>query len=526
MLFTSYVFIFALLPATWLGYQVLARFSRRLGFAWLVAASLVFYGWRDIGFVPLLVVSVTANFLGGEWIRRSRARPNASRAALIVMICANIGALAYFKYFAAIVGFLIGRGVPIPDPGHIALPLGISFFTFTQIAYLVDVAWGESVDRDPLAFALFVTFFPHLIAGPILHHAEMMPQFTRTRRPVFSGTDLAVGLSLFALGLAKKILIADPASDGAAWGFAHADEVRFFTAWQSVLSYSVQLYFDFSGYSDMAIGLARMFGVRYPLNFNSPYKATSIVQYWQRWHMTLTRYLTDYLFNPMALAIMHRISARRRGQGMRMSRADRLIGMVLIPMMVTMTIAGIWHGAGLQFVIFGVLHGIYLSVNHAWRIWFPSTHPPTTLSRAGCCLLTYLCVLMATVFFRAASVPDALSMLAGMFGMHGSEGPVPVPFFVAGYLSDRGIIASADVWAAGSIYFRLIWLVAIYVIIWTMPNTQQIMGRYRPALGWRSTSGDTMLSFRMTPRWGFVMGIIATLAILLPRQSEFIYFQF
>jgi alginate O-acetyltransferase complex protein AlgI len=530
MRFNSLVFIFLFLPVTWLGYQFLARVSQRLGFTFLVTASLVFYGWWNVRFLPLLVASVVTNFLAGEVIRRLRAHPRALSATVVIAISANIIALAYYKYLAAIITFLVSHSIPLPEAGHIALPLGISFFTFTQIAYLLDVAWGESVERDPLAYALFVTFFPHLIAGPIVHHGEMMPQFSITRRRIFSGPDTAVGISLFVLGLAKKVLIADPASNGVAGGFDYAQEVQFFTAWHAALSYSIQLYFDFSGYSDMAIGLARMFGIRFPLNFNSPYKATSVVEYWQRWHMTLTRYLTDYLFNPMALAVMHAIAARRRRQGLRMSRADRLLGLIVLPMMATMTIAGIWHGAGLQFVVFGVLHGVYLSVNHAWRIYCPSTRPPRAVTRAGSCLLTYLCVLVGAVFFRAASVPAALGVLAGMTGLHGIEGPIPIPVSILGLLSPitgfasaHGIVTGTDPWAVGHIYLRLVWLALVYLIIWTMPNTQQIMGRYRPALGWH---GSAKLSFRMTPAWGFVIGVIVALAVLLPQQAEFIYFQF
>jgi alginate O-acetyltransferase complex protein AlgI len=535
MLFTSYYFIFVFLPLAWLGYQGLARVSRRVGFAWLVVASLVFYGWWDVRFVPLLLLSVAGNFLAGEAIRRSLGQPKRTRLVLTAAICANLAALGYYKYFLAVAGFLIGHGITVPHPDHVTLPLGISFFTFTQIAYLVDVAKGRSVERDPLAYGLFVTFFPHLIAGPILHHAEMMPQFTRPRQRVFSGTDLTVGISLFVLGLAKKIIIADPMSDIVASGFGHSGSVQFFAAWETALSYSIQLYFDFSGYSDMAIGLARMFGIRFPLNFNSPYKASSIQEYWRRWHMTLTRYLMEYLFDPMALSLMRRFATRRRRQGGRMTAADRRIGIVYVPAiatMLTMTIAGVWHGAGFQFVIFGVLHGIYLSICHVWRTYRLGPKTPTKLTHIGNCLLTYLCVLVGAVFFRAASVPEACRVLAGMIGAHGIE-PILVPQFVVsllspitGVLSGHGVIVGADAMTSGPIYLRLFHLVLIYVVIWLLPNTQQIMGLYRPALGWRSTFGETRLRFHMTPRWGFAIGVVASLSVLLAQRTEFIYFQF
>lgn len=533
MLFTSSVFLFVFLPVTWVGFQLFARFSRRLGFAWLVLASLFFYGWWDPRFVVLLLASVSANFAAGQAIGFLRERPFRCRAMLGVAIGGNLAVLAYYKYLAAVAGFLIGHGLAIPDPGPITLPLGISFFTFTQIAYLVDVAWGEAKERDPLSYALFVTFFPHLLAGPILHHAETMPQFSRPGRHVFSGRDLTIGASLFVLGLSKKVLIADMTSMSVGWGFEHTDQIQFFTAWKTALSYSIQLYFDFSGYTDMAIGLARMFGIRFPLNFNSPYKAGSVIEYWQRWHMTLTRYLTQYLFNPMALAIMHSVSARRRLQGRRMTREDRFFGMVLVPMMVTMAIAGVWHGAGLQFVVFGLLHGVYLSVNHAWRIYGPSDRRSNAVTRVGSVLLTYVCVLIGAVFFRAASVTDAARLLAAMVGWHGAEGPVPVPGFVTAVLgpvgsalSADGVVAVTDVWTLAPAYLEVGWLALVYAIIWGMPNTQEIMGRYRPALGWTGTVPRLFPGYRMNAGWGLAIGALAMLALTLPQRGEFIYFRF
>jgi len=533
MLFVSFVFLFVFLPVTWVGFQVLARQSRRLGFAWLVLASLFFYGWWNPRFVCLLLISVTANYLAGQAIALLRERPYWCRAVLTFAVCGNLAALAWYKYLAAVAGFLIGHGIAVPDPGPIILPVGISFFTFTQIAYLLDVAWGEVERRDPLSYALFVTFFPHLLAGPILHHQEMMPQFARPGRHVFSGRDTAIGASLFVMGMAKKVLIADMVAPGVGWGFAHAHEVQFFLAWKTALSYSIQLYFDFSGYSDMAIGLARMFGIRFPLNFNSPYKAGSVIEYWQRWHMTLTRYLTQYLFNPMALALMHRVAGRRRLQGRRMTRADRFLWMVLVPMMATMAIAGVWHGAGLQFVVFGLLHGVYLSVNHAWRIFWPPGERPNVAGRVGSVLLTYGCVLVGAVFFRADSVTAAVQLLAGMGGLHGAEGPVPLPGAAAGLfgpvgplLSRHGLVSFGDMSGAAGRYADAAALALIYAVIWGLPNTQQIMARYRPALGWNGAEPRIFPPWRISAGWGLAIGALGMLALTLHQTSEFIYFQF
>jgi D-alanyl-lipoteichoic acid acyltransferase DltB (MBOAT superfamily) len=402
--------------------------------------------------------------------------------------------------------------MPVPDPGAIVLPLGISFFTFTQIAYLLDVAAGVAEERDPVSYAVFVSFFPHLIAGPILHHAEMMPQFTQRDAVRFNPSDLMVGIVIFVIGLAKKDLIADPTSLHANDAFAHPAQAQMLQAWRGALSYSLQLYFDFSGYSDMAIGLARMFGIHFPLNFNSPYKAASVIEYWQRWHMTLTRYLTQYLFNPLALATMHRLSRRRTGQGRRMSRMDRFAGLILIPLPLTMTAAGVWHGAGLQFLIFGLLHAVYLVVNHAWRQFGPSMPGvPAWLRQAACVLLTYVCVLVGAIFFRAGSAGDAVTLLAGMIGLHGIE-------------SWPGGEEAA--WIILSAALSGLWLLALYVFVWTLPNTQQLMGRFDPALGFSDERPPQALRYRFTLLWAVATGFVAFFAILLRQQAEFLYFQF
>jgi alginate O-acetyltransferase complex protein AlgI len=533
MLFTSPVFLLAFLPITWAGFRLIDRFSSQWANVWLVVASLYFYAWWDWRYVFLLALSVAGNHLAGRAIAAVRDRPVACRALVIAAVGANLAALSYFKYLAAVVGFLIGHGLPVPDPGPIILPLGISFFTFTQIAFLVDVSWGEADERDPVSYALFVTFFPHLLAGPILHHAEMMPQFAKRESRGLNGTDLAVGISIFIFGLAKKTLLADMVAINVGWGFEHTGQVQFFTAWKATLSYSLQLYFDFSGYTDMAIGLARMFSIRFPLNFNSPYKARSVIEYWQRWHMTLTRYLTRYIYNPMALWLMHVVSARRRLQGIRMTRMDRFLSMMLVPVITTMTIAGVWHGAGLQFLVFGLLHGIYLSVNHAWRFFRTPAGSPNVTARVGSCLLTYGCVLIGATFFRAASVEDALRLLAAMIGLHGAESPLPVPGFVVDALGvvlapllAHGMLIRADVWSMVPAGLTVAWLALLYAIVWGMPNTQQILMRYRPALGWSGVAPRWVPSFRLTPYWSLVIGALAALAVILRQRSEFIYYQF
>ena len=311
MLFNSYVFVFCFLPVTLAGFAVLARVSGRASAApWLVAASFVFYGWWNPSFVPLLSGSIAFNYALARAIGRAGARPRVQSALVALGIGCDLAALVYYKYLASILGFLRlhgWSGVTLDSP---TLPLGISFFTFTQIGFLLDTRNGTVQERKLSSYLLFVTFFPHLIAGPVLHHREMMPQFAAPETYRLSGENILVGLTVFAIGLAKKVL-ADQLSGIAAPGFSSAERLALLPAWQAALGYSMQLYFDFSGYSDMTIGTARLFNVRFPANFNSPYKARSIIEYWQRWHMTLTRYLTLYLYNPIAPHIARRRAACR-----------------------------------------------------------------------------------------------------------------------------------------------------------------------------------------------------------------------
>ena len=310
MLFSSFIFLFGFLPAALAGFFVAGRFGRPATAGWLVVASLVFYAWWEPRFLAVLLGSILFNYAAAAAIRRLESMPRWQALLTALAIAANLLALIYYKYLFSIFGFLRSEGIMDVSFAPVLLPLGISFFTFTQIGYLLDVKQGVSKVSTPLDYLLFVTFFPHLIAGPILHNREMMPQYADPDTFRFSATNLAVGLSIFTIGLVKKTVLADPVSSVVGPGFANPGALGLVGAWHVALSYSLQLYFDFSGYSDMAIGLARMFNIRFPLNFNSPYKAASIIEYWQRWHMTLTRYLTLYLYNPIALAATRRRVAR------------------------------------------------------------------------------------------------------------------------------------------------------------------------------------------------------------------------
>jgi alginate O-acetyltransferase complex protein AlgI len=505
VLFNSYVFVAAFLPLTLGGFAVACRLGCTPAAVFLLVASLVFYAWWNPRFLPLLAVSIGVNFAASALIMRYASRPAQQDAILIAAIAGNLAALFWCKYLVAVLWFLRVHGVadiPLADP---VLPLGISFFTFTQIGFLVDCRQGQARESSLLNYALFVSFFPHLIAGPILHHREIMPQFADPATWQLRAESLAVGSAIFLIGLLKKTLLADPLAPIASSGYADPSVLTFFPAWHAALAYSLQLYFDFSGYSDMAIGLARLFNLRFPLNFHSPYEAQSVIDYWQRWHMTLTRWLMLYLYNPLAL----HISRRRAARGLPIDRTARttlrgFATMVALPTMVTIGLAGVWHGSAFTFVVFGLLHGVFLCVNHAWRLWRLSTRSDAWYAVMARVALTYSCVLVGSVVFRATTLADAGAMLGGMLGLRGLRA------------------AGADMHTA----IDVLWLVGLYAIVWRAPNTQQIMRAYAPALGRFAAGSWPRLVWQPTLPWAVAFGAAATLGLLsIGGTGEFLYYR-
>ena len=540
MLFTSWDFLFFFLPIALFGYWTLSHLGRAGGASWLILASIVFYGFFAPSLVILLLCSIAFNYLVSVGIRSLMAKPSLQQALLFFGITADLGALFYYKYFFALFSFVDGLAFNgLHGMQAIILPLGISFFTFTQIGYLIDCKAGVTEENSLLDYILFVTFFPHLIAGPILHHSEMMPQFADRSIYGLRADNLGAGFSFFTLGMLKKILFADPLAALNASGFAAAEHIQVLGAWGTVLGYSLQLYFDFSGYSDMAIGLALMFNIKFPANFNSPYKARNIIDFWQRWHMTLTRYLTLYLYNPIAMGLRR----RRMDRGHSMSRKametpHAFVTLVAMPTVFTMGLAGLWHGAGFQFVIFGLLHGFYLVVNHGWRMYGPkpSKTPRAWLARQAIVVsqvtITFLAVLLAQVFFRADSTSQALDMLSGMFGLHGFEHALPVPRTVMNVstklnalLQPFGFSLFVPVFNPYAVQaFRI---VLGFVIVWSLPNTQQIMALAKPILGKMPPMAPRLLLWRPSVPWALTIGGSAIVALLsLSGTTEFLYFQF
>jgi D-alanyl-lipoteichoic acid acyltransferase DltB (MBOAT superfamily) len=399
-------------------------------------------------------------------------------------------------------------------PLHVVLPIGISFFTFTQIAFLADAYAGKVREVRLVHYVLFVSYFPHLIAGPVLHHKEMMPQFDDERTGL-SVPDFCVGLTIFAIGLAKKVLIADNLARFVAPVFApQSDPVSLFLAWGGALAYTFQLYFDFSGYSDMAIGLSRLFGVKLPLNFNSPYKSRDISDFWRRWHMTLSRFLRDYLYIPLG--------GNRRGPVRQR-----------VNLMTTMVLGGLWHGAGWNFVVWGALHGTFLVVHQVWQGLSRPLRPglPPRLSAAIATATTFVCVVFAWVYFRAPDLATARHITIGMLGGYGAEIPQAIMdrlgparallqhLGIGSFLGGGGQFISTWCWTAGAA-----------LLAFAAPNTQEIMARFAPALPDSRQvqhSAPPALTWLPTRRSAVLLGLLFGFGLLaLSRPTEFLYFQF
>lgn len=500
MLFNSYLFLLVFLPVTLVVYQVIIRSGRRnQSFDWLVLASLLFYGWWKWSNLALLLISLFFNYAVGTGLGKMRQGPR-SKGLLVFGLAFNLVFLGYFKYvnfFIDNVNTLFGMGWSF---SHVILPLGISFFTFQKIAYLVDSYNGLTRGYGFRDFCLFVSFFPQLIAGPIVHHGEIMPQFRRNQAGP-TPEDWSVGGALFVLGLGKKVLVADQFALWANPVFNAHNAPGFAHAWLGVLAYTMQIYFDFSGYSDMAIGLARLFGIRLPLNFNSPYKAANIADFWHRWHMTLSRFLRDYLYFPLG--------GNRKGPARR-----------YINLMATMLLGGFWHGAGWTFVIWGALHGSYLGMYHGWNSWRKRRGlADAAPSMAGVWigrLATFLAVIVAWVFFRAENCTSALRILGSMVGCQG--------------FSFQGVDMPITAGFKASVLFLL--------VVWFFPNSHEMLASHQPALEYARDPSKVglaptprwlgrLLTWQPNTVWAVLLAALMVWSMLnMSRPTEFIYWQF
>jgi alginate O-acetyltransferase complex protein AlgI len=498
MLFSAPEFIGLFLPVTLLGFFVLAAWrGREAAILWLILASMFFYGWWDARFLVIFAISVTTNFALGRALAQAASRRKLLLGAGVAL---NLAVLGYFKYANFFVDNL--QAVTAKDLGWsaIVLPIGISFFTFQKIGYLVDCYRERRAERNFLHFALFVFFFPQLISGPIVRHNEILPQFAKAEFGRWSTANMALGLTLFAFGLFKKLAVADSFAAYANYYFALADDgttLGFGEAWLAALAYTMQIYFDFSGYSEMALGLGRMFGVRLPVNFFSPYKSASIIEFWRRWHITLSRFLRDYLYIPLG--------------GSRQGASRRYLNLLI-----TMLLGGLWHGAGWNFVLWGALHGSYLGVNHAWRAHAPAATRsllPPAVRRLSSVTATLLAVVVAWVFFRAPHLGTALDMLASMIGRGSGWG-----FGNSAGLLVQGLQVRTGLLALG--------LGGVAVL--TLPNVLEIMARYRPALE-PVAAALRPWQWRPSLRWAAALSVLIAadlVALVVQTKVDFIYFQF
>lgn len=495
MLFNSYSFIFLFLPIVFLGFFQLGRIHHAYAAAWLALASLFFYGYWNPAYIGLLLGSIVGNYGFGMWIAKAGVRQENRRKKhlLIAAITLNLTLLAYYKYanfFLGSANSLAGTSLSL---GEIILPLGISFFTFTQIAFLVDTWQGKVKEYNFIHYLLFVTYFPHLIAGPVLHHKDMMPQFAHAATYRINWDNVATGLLLFTLGLCKKVLWADSLApyataifDGAQHGMTIGTLPTIYEAWSGALAYTLQIYFDFSGYTDMALGIALMFNIRLPINFDSPYKATSIIDFWRRWHMTLSRFLRDYLYIPLG--------------GNRHGKMRRYLNLAI-----TMLLGGLWHGAGWTFVVWGALHGAYLVINNLWRELVSQRYlqwVPGWMGTLAGGTLTFIAVVAAWVVFRADNMPQAMVMLNAMFGIEYR----PIAFEMVAH---GNLLLLTDM--SGRELLRL--LIPGLFWVWLLPNSTRL----------RFIQGSNILLFAQA---AIVLYMLYVAIDQFGSYSPFLYFQF
>ena len=494
------------MPIVFAGFFLLARISQRVASGWLAMASIFFYAYWSIKALPVLVISICVNYWFGTLL--SRQEQKYRKALLVLAITANLVALGYYKY----INFFIDnindmRDLMELDPLDsisILLPIGISFFTFTQIAFLIDNYQGKVKERSFIQYTLFVSFFPHLLAGPLLHHKQMMPQFSMPENFVIQKEKIVIGLFIFAIGLAKKLLIADTLNSyisGFYISLARGSEPNLLASWTACVGYTFQLYFDFSGYSDMAVGTALLFGIWLPFNFNSPLRATSIIDFWQRWHITLTKYVGEYLYTPITLQFV------RLGQTL--PSVFDIIFSLVIPTVFIFLVLGFWHGANWTYVIFGGMHGLYIVTNHLWRRFFPLPNKKNkknqsykTIKMVAAWTLTFLAVNIANVMFRSDSIPTAVIVYKGMLALNGySLGQMPDIY----------------AWIAG-LKVTLLAIGSAFLIVLLMPNTITVA----------SFSTKEVLQ-KSVVAYASIVILVAIIYALLQvsfYESPFLYFKF
>ena len=543
MLFSSYQFLFAFLPMALAGFFALGIVSRMWALPWIIFVSLLFYAlWRPLN-VLIIAPSIFINFALARTLLRlseDEKRHRTSRLVLLLGIAFNIAFLGYFKYIdfgRSTINDIFGANLVFT---HVILPLGISFITFQKIAFLIDVHAKRVKSFSLQDYGLFVLFFPQLIAGPIVHYREMMPQFHRATCR-FNKENFAVGLTLLSFGLFKKVVLADhiatvvtPIYNQAASG----TETSLLLAWAAAIGFTLQIYFDFSGYTDMALGLARFFGIRLPQNFYSPLKASSIIDFWLRWHITLTRFLTAYIYNPLTLWLTRRRAAKGRPG---LAGSNTTIGafayLLMFPILLTMFVSGLWHGAGYGFIVWGLLHGVYLTINHAWRLIRPKLWSDRqsyeSLMKPFGWLLTFTSVAAAMVFFRSPTLTSAIGLMKGLIGQNGIALPQAIYDHLGfSWLQHIGVASvQPELWSTHEFGRMVMWIFAPMLIALVCPNSLQLLARYEPALGVKAppttVTGRKIIEWSPSLPWAIGMSMVTASGIFfLGGQGEFLYWQF
>ena len=503
MSFTSLQFIFVFLPVAYLGFLLAHRFGgAQQAINLLAVVSLVFYALFGMQLLLVLLGSMVFNFAVGNVIACLNNHQKVARNLLLGGVAANLGILGYLKYsnfFVDVVNQVAGASYSHFD---IAVPLGVSFFTFVQIGFLIDAYNGQLVKHDFARYVVFSAFFPCVTAGPLVMQREMMDQLSNPKNPPFDVRRVTIGLTMFAMGLFKKVVLADSIApfadkvfDGAHSGMA----LDAATSWIGALCYTLQLYFDFSGYSDMAIGLATIFAIKLPLNFDSPFKSTNISDFWRRWHMTMTRFFTAYVYSSLAMFGM------RKGMGWQLGRIGRFMLVAALPSIFTFMIAGVWHGSGWTYVVYGVMHGVAIATFLGWRE-FSGVRLPSPVAW----LLTMVTVVCGLVMFRAADVTTAFTLFSHMWGVGGGE--------------TSATVLTIDTAQALSM------IVIMGAITLLLPNTQQILHHDWPVVDTKPEEVATaagLVTWRPTFGSAFVTACIFTIGITsIGSSSGFLYYKF
>jgi alginate O-acetyltransferase complex protein AlgI len=517
MSFNSILFILWFLPMSVVGYYLLALTPlHRMRLPFLILMSLIFYGRAQISYIPLLLGSITANYCISVMIVRSANRDNAKRAWLTFGVVANTVALLSLKYLSAVVGAIAGTFGHASPIGRIVAPLAISFYTFQQISFLVDVARGKVAQEGLVRYMSFVAFFPTLLAGPITLYSEIGPQLGNRPQRKGVAQNLLIGLVIFSLGLFKKTVLADTVGlwvDPIFTSVHHGHAPGFFLGWGAALTYTLQIYFDFSGYCDMAIGTARMLGIVLPLNFFSPLRSTSISELWRRWHMTLGRFVRVYIHQPLSIPLARLAAEKEYGKWSSMTIST------FLPTFISMLVIGTWHGPNWTYVLFGAMHGTYMVTNELYNALTRKRRrkvkdTSTAIFFYG--LLTLLAFVLAEVPFRADNVRDAISIFGGIAGLHG----LGLTHDWAAFFSSTGNGMMLPMVVLG------------FMIVYFLPNVQQIMESMHPALEWEKWRNVDPPRFRFT--FSFTPAKIAVvslalflgIALISRGTAKFIYFNF